>query len=90
MEQTFELLQQNKTGIYHLSSEGMITWYHFSKEIFKQKGINVNVNPVSSADFPTKAKRPFFSKLSTQKISNVDGVLILDWKVGLQRLLKQL
>lgn len=90
VEQTFELLQQNKTGTYHLSSDGMTTWYHFSKEIFKQKGINVNVNPVSSADFPTKAKRPFFSKLSTQKISNVDGVLILDWKVGLQRLLKQL
>lgn len=90
VEQAFELLQQNKTGTYHLSSEGMTTWYHFSKEIFEQKGMNVKVNPVSSADFPTKAKRPFFSKLSTQKISNVDGVLILDWKVGLQRLLKQL
>lgn len=90
VEQTFELLQQNKTGTYHLSSDGMTTWYHFSTEIFEQKGMNVNVVPVSSADFPTKAKRPFFSKLSTQKISNVDGVLILDWKVGLQRLLKQL
>ncbi|MBO6621473.1 MAG: dTDP-4-dehydrorhamnose reductase [Balneola sp.] len=90
VEQTFELLQQNKTGTYHLSSDGMTTWFDFSKEIFKQKGINVNVNPVSSVDFPTKAKRPFFSKLSTQKISNVDGVLILDWKAGLQRLLKQL
>ncbi|MEQ9280822.1 MAG: dTDP-4-dehydrorhamnose reductase [Balneola sp.] len=90
VEQTFKLLQQNKTGLYHLSSEGITTWYHFSKEIFKQKGINVNVNPVSSAEFPTKAKRPFFSKLSNQKISNVDGVLILDWKAGLQRLLKQL
>lgn len=90
VEQTFELLQQNKSGTYHLSSDGITTWYHFSKEIFEQKGINVKVNPVSSADFPTKAKRPFFSKLSTQKISNVDGVLILDWKAGLQRLLKQL
>lgn len=90
VEQTFELLQQNKIGTYHLSSGGMTTWFDFSKEIFKQKGINVKVNPVSSADFPTKAKRPFFSKLSTQKISNVDGILILDWKAGLQRLLKQL
>lgn len=90
VEQTFELLQQNRTGTYHLSSDGMTTWFDFSKEIFKQKGINVNVNPVSSADFPTIAKRPFFSKLSTQKISNVDGVTILDWKAGLQRLLKQL
>ncbi|MEQ9089883.1 MAG: dTDP-4-dehydrorhamnose reductase [Balneola sp.] len=90
VEQTFELLQQNKSGTYHLSSDGITTWYHFSKEIFEQKGINVKVNPVSSADFPTKAKRPYFSKLSTQKISNVDGVLILDWKAGLQRLLKQL
>lgn len=90
VEQTFELLHKNKTGTFHLSSEGMTTWYHFSKEIFKQKGIHVKVNPVSSADFPTKAERPNFSKLSTQKISNVDGILIQDWKAGLQRLLKQL
>lgn len=90
VEQTFELLQQNKTGTYHLSSDGITTWYHFSKEIFKQKGIHVKVNPVSTAEFPTKAKRPLFSKLSTQKISNVDGILIMDWKAGLQRLLKQL
>ena len=90
VDQTFELLKQKKTGVYHLSSEGVISWYQFAKEIFKQKGMEVNVNPVSSSEFKTKAERPFFSKLSTQKISNIEPIKILDWKEGLQRLLATL
>lgn len=90
VEQTFELILQEKSGVYHLSSNGLITWYQFSKEIFKQKRIDVKVNPVSSSEFKTKAKRPFFSKLSTKKISNIERIQILDWKEGLQRLLAKL
>ena len=90
VEQTFELIQQDKSGLYHLSSDGLLSWYEFSKEIFKQKRIDVKVNPVSSSEFKTKARRPYFSKLSTQKISNIERIEILDWKEGLQRLLAKI
>ncbi len=88
VEQSFELLNQAKKGVYHLSSEGITTWYDFAKEIFRLKEIDVSINPVNSEAFKTKAKRPAFSKLSTKKISSVPNIEILDWQNGLQKLIK--
>lgn len=87
VEQSFELLNQAKMGIYHLSSEGITTWYDFAKEIFRLKEIDVSINPVNSEMFKTKAKRPAFSKLSTKKISSVPNIGIIDWQKGLQKLI---
>ncbi len=88
VEQSFELLNQAKKGVYHLSSEGITTWYDFAKEIFRLKEIDVLINSVNSEAFKTKAKRPAFSKLSTKKISSVPNIEILDWQNGLQKLIK--
>tara|TARA_R110002124_G_scaffold286310_1_gene466828 strand:+ start:12869 stop:13729 length:861 start_codon:yes stop_codon:yes gene_type:complete len=87
---SYQLLKSKETGIFHTTSNGLITWYEFAKEIFDQKGITVNVKPVSSEEFPTKAKRPAFSKLSTKKISKIEEVNITHWKVGLKNLLEHL
>lgn len=90
VELTHLLIQNKETGVFHISSEGLISWHDFAKEIFKQAGIRITLNPVASDEYPTKAKRPSFSKLSTQKISNIDGINIIHWKEGLQRLLNQI
>jgi len=90
VELTHILIQNKETGAFHISSEGLISWYDFAKEIFNQSGIRIDVKPVTSDEYPTKAKRPSFSKLSTQKISNIDGVNIIHWKEGLQKMLNQL
>ncbi|MFV1884466.1 MAG: dTDP-4-dehydrorhamnose reductase [Balneola sp.] len=87
VEQSFELIKQNRKGIFHLSSEGTTTWFEFAKEIFTQRQLDVEVVPVASSEFRTKAVRPHFSKLSTQKISTIPGVTILSWRDGLKRLL---
>lgn len=86
----WKLVQENKGGIYHLCSQGKITWYEFAKEIFEQSGTQINLKPVGSSEFPTKAKRPAFSLLNTQKISNIPGVSLIDWKEGLTNLLAEL
>lgn len=62
-----------------------ITWHDFAKEIFEQTGINVKLNPCDTIDFPTKAKRPGFSKL----INNSD-IILRDWKDGLRDYLSTL
>lgn len=90
VKHTFQLITANESGIFHISSEGIISWYEFALEIFKEAEINIELKKIDSSAYPTKAKRPSFSKLSTQKISNIDGVSILNWKDGLKRLLKQL
>ncbi len=90
VSKSFKLIQENEKGIFHISSFGLITWFNFAEEIFKQAGIKVDLKPVSSEEYKTKAKRPAFSKLSTQKISTIDGIEIQEWKVGLHKLINQL
>lgn len=90
VQNTWELLKADKQGVFNISSEGLCTWFDFATEIFKQKGIELDVHPVTSDAFPTKAKRPNFSKLSTKKISKIESTNIEEWKTGLQKLLNQL
>lgn len=87
VEQTYRLLSLDKSGVFHLSSTGITTWYKFARKIFQILEISVSVNPVDSKKFKTKAKRPYFSKLSTQKISTIESVNLKPWTIGLQKLL---
>lgn len=87
VEQCYQLLLQKEEGIFHLSSSGITTWYEFARELFAQRKLDIEVIPVSSSEFKTKAVRPYFSKLSTQKISTIPGITILSWQEGLKRLL---
>lgn len=84
------LLNQEANGTYNITSEGLITWFDFAKAIFEISDTKVNIEAVSSEAFPTKAKRPYFSKLSTQKIEEIAEAEIIGWKQGLKQLLKQL
>jgi dTDP-4-dehydrorhamnose reductase len=83
------LLSNNRSGTYHISSEGKITWADFAEEIFDQAGLKVAVNRVTSREFKTVAKRPAFSLLSNRKI-NDEGEISLPWKSGLKKLLYRL
>jgi len=57
-----------ESGIYHLSNEQAVSWYEFAKEVFKIKGINIEVKPISTDDFARPAKRPVFSILNNNKL----------------------
>lgn len=90
VENSWNLIHQGKDGVFHLTSKGKTTWYDFALEIFDQTGINIKLQPVSSSKFPAKANRPAFSLLSTQKIANIPGASLINWKEGLTKLLAEL
>lgn len=90
VKNTFALLKAGKKGTFHVTSNGLITWYDLADAIFRLKNIEVELNAVTSDEYPTEANRPFFSKLSTRKIQSVPGVLLEDWKTGLKKLLDRL
>ena len=90
VQNSWNLLQSGQSGTFHITSEGLITWYDFAREIFDQADIQVDVTPVSSDQFPTRAERPRFSKLDTTKLSKVTGSMLETWKTGLRHLLHQL
>lgn len=55
-------------GIYHYANEGECSWYEFTQEIFRLKKIKTQVIPITTAEYPTPAKRPRYSVLSKEKI----------------------
>lgn len=84
------LVNAEARGTYHCTSKGLISWYDFAEKIFTLSGITVEVEPVDSDTFSTKATRPHFSKLNTQKITTELGEVVEGWEEGLEKLVKQL
>lgn len=83
-----DMIETDKYGRYHATNEGLCTWYEFAKEIFRQAGMNVKVNPVSSDEFPAKAKRPHNSRMSKEKLSQNGFERLPAWEDALGRYLE--
>lgn len=79
------LPQINKTnkGIYHYTNEGVCSWFDFATEIMRLSDLKCKVNPISTAEYPTKAKRPVYSVLDKSTIKKTFGIQIPYWKESL-------
>ena len=75
--------EENPTEIYHYSNEGEISWYDFTKEIFKLARVDCKVNPINTEQYPTPAKRPKNTFMNKDKISHRFDLDILDWRKSL-------
>lgn len=65
-----EMIRTEKYGVYHVTNEGVCTWAEFAEEIFKIAGMNVKVNHITTAEYPTRAKRPMNSRLSKESLKD--------------------
>ncbi len=79
-----------ETGIYHYSNQAVITWFEFAVEIKEQLHSNCIVNPISTSQFPTPAKRPAYSVMDLSKIQNTYSIKIKDWKESLATCINKL
>jgi len=57
-------------GVWHVVNSGSATWYEFAKRIIDKIGVPASVTPISSAEFPTPAKRPIYSVLDNAKLAS--------------------
>lgn len=84
----------DKKGIYHFANEGETTWYQFADEIRRQavqRGFSLKLkqlNPITTAEYPTPARRPAYSTLSTTKIEALLGQPIRPWQEALNDYMK--
>lgn len=72
-----------QSEIYHYSNEGVCSWYDFSLAIMKHKGLSTKVVSIETKDYPTKAKRPYYSVLNKAKIKNQFNIEIPHWEHSL-------
>ena len=76
-------------GIYHYSNEGAISWYDFAIAIKELGGYTCEINGIRSEDYPTPAKRPFYSLLDKTKIKKTYQVEVPNYKDSLAICLKR-
>ncbi len=103
---THTLLQQWQTknfddklsGVYHLTAAGKTSWHAYAAEIFRLARLgdpalaqkSLSVLPISTAEFPTPAKRPANSVLSNEKIRQMFGIQLPNWQASLAICLEEM
>ena len=86
-----DMIETEKYDIYHATNEGgYISWAEFAAEIFRQAGMNVNVIPVTTAEYGlSKAARPFNSRLDKIKLVENGFEPLPEWQDALGRYIKE-
>lgn len=84
-------------GIYHLAAAGQTSWHAYARFVIEQalaagQSIRVQpeqIEPIPTTAYPTPARRPLNSRLSTDKLRAAFGLYLPDWRVGIQRMLEE-
>jgi len=83
-----------KTGTYHLTSSGHVSWFDFAREIIRQYGSDSlrvrKITPIYSRDYPTPARRPQNSRLDCSKIEVAYQIVMPHWQTSLSAVLEPL
>jgi dTDP-4-dehydrorhamnose reductase len=85
-------------GLYHLSASGETSWHGYASyvlDIARTAGVALKTAPdgiaaVPTSAFPTPARRPSNSRLDTSKIQATFGVTLPDWRVGVNRMVREI
>jgi dTDP-4-dehydrorhamnose reductase len=85
-------------GIYHLVASGETSWHGYASHVIAQarhlhpeQGLKVtDIAPVPTSAFPTPAKRPLNSRLSTHKLQLAFGLVLPPWQQGVNRMLSEI
>lgn len=87
-----DMVETDKYGYYHATNEGgYISWYDFTKEIYRQAGLDIKVRPVTTAEYGlSKAARPFNSRLDKSKLVKKGFAPLPTWQDALSRYLKEI
>ena len=87
-----DMIETEKYGYYHATNEGgYISWYDFTKEIYRQAGYNTKVIPVTTAEYGlSKAARPFNSRLDKGKLIENGFDPLPTWQDAVSRYLKEI
>ena len=87
-----DMNEADKYGYYHATNEGgYISWYDFTKEIYRQAGYKTEVLPVTTAEYGlSKAARPFNSRLDKSKLVEAGFTPLPTWQDALSRYLKEI
>jgi dTDP-4-dehydrorhamnose reductase len=77
-------------GVYHFSNDGIISWFDFATAIAEISHSSCKVNAITTAQYPTPAKRPSYSGLNKSKILSNYSIKLKPWRDSLQDCIQKL
>lgn len=87
-QKVIELVTSDKYGLFHMTNTGDCTWYEFAKKIFELAGVEADLSPCTTAEYPTPAKRPAYSVLDNMALRNHGFVDLPHWHDALAEYLR--
>lgn len=85
-----DMIQTEKYGIYHATNEGVCSWAELAEEVFRLAGKDVKMKHVTTAEYLVKAKRPYNSRMSKNKLDEVGFMRLSDWHDASKRFLAEI
>ena len=79
----WELAEAGAAGVVHYRNREPVTWFGFARELARQWDPAVEVEPVTTADFPRPARRPDYSVLAVDRFEAMTGRRVEPWGLGL-------
>ena len=86
-------LRDAPSGTFHLTPRGETSWHGFAEAVFEEalaRGLisrAPKVIPIATSDYPTRARRPGYSRLDIGRLEQVLGHVLPEWRAGLQQVL---
>jgi len=87
---TLAALDKGVTGLLHLCNQGPTTWYEFARTALETAGIEAEIEPCATADFPTPARRPRYSVLGSERLAALGLDPLPSWRSSLPATIEQL
>lgn len=79
-----QLITTNYYGTFHVTNSGSCSWYEFTREIIKLAGLQTKITPITSDQYPQKAKRPNYSVLDRYRLRLLGMDDVRNWQEALR------
>jgi len=91
------LKQPELSGLYHLAAAGESSWYDYARYVLdyaRKMGIELKtaenaITAIPTSAYPTPAQRPLNSRLNTEKLQSQFGLVLPNWRMGVERMLTE-
>lgn len=77
-------------GVYHLTGSGQVSWYGFASAILEATGLEANLIPIPTSEYPAPTRRPLYTVLDNGRFTETFGLAMPDWRLSLAQCLEEL
>jgi dTDP-4-dehydrorhamnose reductase len=84
-----ELIEAQAAGLFHLANSGECTWFEFAQEIFRLAKRKPDLSPVDSVTFGSRARRPAYSVLRSERLAHLGVSPMQSWQQALKAYLAE-